>query len=1181
MNLSPVTFWYSRRLHARLPVVLACLVLSLLFASSGAGSLRAQAEPTRVTSAAVECVVVAGEAASEATLALAWRGEATRTRLMLSLAGVDAAHTITLNGQAIAQVPLLDPMIAPDAAAGDDAPCATGETFYFDVPLAALVNGDNRLALSSDALAGDAWSATNVRLEVSGSIADASVQAAAAGATPSTITFTNGYDRTTQEARAQVPRSYAPGTPAPLILVSHARSTDMFWGEDLGLAAEADARGWLYASPQLHGSWPGDSRHGIPNPPGKYAYASLEAQHDLIGTLEYMLQHYNVDPQRIYLYGGSMGGQLAMVMGGKHPDLFAAVFENKGPSDWPAWYDETQRLQRDGYKQAFHFQWMERECFEQINGTPTRRNPSQNSFCFARRSGISYASNLRHTPLKLTHSEADLLVPASHAHNMRSALQAAGHSAPLAFEMDTVVGPNCNDGNSSVPSPFYHCFENEASDVFNFFAPHALNNNPDFVDLRTDESKAFYWLKVEQLGGERWSDVQVAVNRGQRSLAVDVVDAQPLRLGFNLGAASITEVIAQPGLGFPPATYLMQEQNQPPLLTDYSGGYLNVSPASTGQTSFTLAALELRVSANPAAKPAGQPLVSTISVAAVDTLGNPVPNGTTVVLSTSAGRWANGQSSLTTTVNGGALSESLTLDAADAEAQVQITLGNSRGAVTVGPNGSTNPPTPTATLAPTDAPTNAPTATPVAPTNTPAPTATPGGGGTLLVQEAEAGNVYGRNMRVGSDAAASGGAFIHWPDGSGDRLGKPGRWNSIDFTFNVPAAGDYNIVGWTLAAQQSDASFWVQIDDAPASGYLWDLPVGGGYQQTYVVDRGYPEPVQATLGAGPHVVTVFLREDGARLDKIALEAVGGGSAPAATATPTVPVGSTPAPTATPMPTATPTSPTGGSVLLVQEAEAGDGYGKNIQVDSDAVASGGAFIHWPNGVGNRTGKLGAWNRIEYTFDVTEAGRYRIKGWTLAAQDGDDSFWIAINDLPTNGYLWDIPIGAGYQENYAIDRGSPTPVEATLSAGQHVVTLYLREDGARLDKIALELANVAAAALPVDPSRATAIEGVVVVDQANEANALPRFPAGVQITLADAATQGDLFLATAQTDVEGRYYFDGVPAGEYVVTLAPPVGYDTAEPSVAVEVGSRGTATAHFDLLPAQTLPARTYLPLVGR
>jgi hypothetical protein len=43
---------------------------------------------------------------------------------------------------------------------------------------------------------------------------------------------------------------------------------------------------------------------------------------------------------------------------------------------------------------------------------------------------------------------------------------------------------------------------------------------------------------------------------------------------------------------------------------------------------------------------------------------------------------------------------------------------------------------------------------------------------------------------------------------------------------------------------------------------------------------------------------------------------------------------------------------------------------------------------------------------------------------------------------------------YEQDYVNDRYGADPVEVWLSAGANTVTVYLREDGTRLDRIELE-------------------------------------------------------------------------------------------------------------------------------
>ena len=282
-----------------------------------------------------------------------------------------------------------------------------------------------------------------------------------------------------------------------------------------------------------------------------------------------------------------------------------------------------------------------------------------------------------------------------------------------------------------------------------------------------------------------------------------------------------------------------------------------------------------------------------------------------------------------------------------------------------------------------------------------------------LVQEAEAGERIGAFV-IGTDSAASGGQYVHVPNGTGDRHGGPDEAQKVDYTFQVAQAGTYRIKGWVHAASGEDDSFWVKVNGAPAGGYLWDTLRTTSYEADYVNHRGGADPVEVTLAAGINTVTVYLREDGTRLDKLELEHVGS---------------------------------------LVQEAEAGERVGAFV-IGTDSAASGGQYVYVPNGTGDRHGGPDETQKVDYTFQVAQAGTYRIKGWVHAASGEDDSFWVKVNGAPAGGYLWDTLRTTSYEADYVNHRGGADPVEVTLAAGINTVTVYLREDGTRLDKLELE-------------------------------------------------------------------------------------------------------------------------------
>jgi len=611
-----------------------------------------------LASNALECLAVGNDLPYDTlgVVRLTWQGQAERARLILSVSGAEAPHTIKLNGQPVAQAP-----IYPDGQ-----PCRNGESFYLDVPPDVLVQGDNLIEITNDALPDDSWTAAQVRLEVLGHFAvlptgdlestgDISAASVAATAVTSyTATFTNPYDGSDQETRVVIPDSYDSNTPVPLVIYIHGRSSDMYEGENTLGEATGD-KGWLLASPQLHGSWP-----SAPSPPGKYAYASLESQYDIIGTVNYMLDQYSVITDQIYLVGYSMGGQVDTVTAAKFPHVFAAVFDNKGPTDMGQWYyEQWEKL------------WMERECH--FDGVP--QDPTENPFCYQRRSGINFARNYTHIPISMTHSVSDTLVPIHHSRDLRDAINSYGPDHPASVYEDTIVGPTCGEP--------YHCYKPDPMAVLNFLEPFTLNSNPAYIHIATDESKSYHWLNVAQTGGDHWSQVEVVYYPISATVTATISDSQPLTLGFNLGSTPIIDIIEQPGMGLPATTYLVQGEGNNDL-HDYTSGYLTTTLVP-GQFSLTISAVEIEVSADPSTVTvqAGQIATSTITAVVRDHLNNPVPNDTLIEFSTTEGTFPNASSTYTAPVTEGQATTTLTLDSDADLAEVVASVWSVTGSTSV------------------------------------------------------------------------------------------------------------------------------------------------------------------------------------------------------------------------------------------------------------------------------------------------------------------------------------------------------------------------------------------------------------------------------------------------------------------------------------------------------------------
>ena len=289
----------------------------------------------------------------------------------------------------------------------------------------------------------------------------------------------------------------------------------------------------------------------------------------------------------------------------------------------------------------------------------------------------------------------------------------------------------------------------------------------------------------------------------------------------------------------------------------------------------------------------------------------------------------------------------------------------------------------------------------------------------VIEREAEDCELYGA-FQVVNDPTASGGSFVQAPNGIGTR-DLPDEAQKMVCRLSVPSGGTYRIKGVVRAPSPSYAnnSFFVKVDGAPGTGYLWDIPESTRWATDEVSDRNGADPVGVVLAAGVHTVTVYLREDGAQIDKIRLE-----------------------PTGTP-----PTN-------LAREAEACDIYGA-FEIVDDPTASGGSFVAVPD-YGGVWGSPNEAHKVVCQFSVAESGAYRIKGLVRAPSPayGNNSFYVKIDGVPSAGYLWDTPESTRWMTDAVSERNGADPVEVSLSAGTHNVTIYLREDGTQLDKLELE-------------------------------------------------------------------------------------------------------------------------------
>lgn len=469
----------------------------------------------------------------------------------------------------------------------------------------------------------------------------------------------------------------------------------------------------------------------------------------------------------------------------------------------------------------------------------------------------------------------------------------------------------------------------------------------------------------------------------------------------------------------------------------------------------------------------------------------------------------------------------------------------------------TSVPTATYTPTPTSIPSTATPApvepTPLPPTPAPSNTSLPGN----LVQEAENGVRSGLFV-IGNDSNASGGAYVHVPDGTANRGTKLDPEQTVRFSFNVTTAGLYRVKGWVYAPDTFNNSFYIQVDGMPEGGITWHNQVSSGFTAQYVTPNNSVDIWEIMMEAGTHIINVGLREDGTRLDKIALELVDVTQPPAPSQTPTpMPtptstpgqgVGPTLTPTPTPLLPPTPTPSVSDECAgLEVEAEAGELSGLFV-AGADPAASGGTFIHVPDGTGNRGTELDVAQNVRYCFIVTDPGLYRIKAWVHASSVFNNSFYIQVDGTPLQGYLWHTQVNDGFDPQY-VSSGA-TYLDLNLTAGEHTVEFFLREDGIKLDRIALEQVDQQSIIGTTEDdtiARRNWLFGTITVRNLRidweSSTVAPLLHS--QVILRDAATGGLGYQQMTTIDAVGGYYFDDIPEGAYQMELLLPSGYNTID------------------------------------
>lgn len=126
------------------------------------------------------------------------------------------------------------------------------------------------------------------------------------------------------------------------------------------------------------------------------AMGSEFAVRDIVDAVEFMRKAGNVDASRIYLIGSSGGGHMALLMAGRHPEIWAGVSAWVPITDIAAWHKENSS---DGNSGTYA-----RKIEGALGGPPddeSRRKEAE------KRSPVTWLANAREVPIDINHGIHD------------------------------------------------------------------------------------------------------------------------------------------------------------------------------------------------------------------------------------------------------------------------------------------------------------------------------------------------------------------------------------------------------------------------------------------------------------------------------------------------------------------------------------------------------------------------------------------------------------------------------------------------------------------------------------------------------------------------------------------------------------------------------------------------------
>ena len=252
----------------------------------------------------------------------------------------------------------------------------------------------------------------------------------------------------------QLPENFDSNNTYPLLIAFHQWGGNHMSTFSTTFDEEANLRNWIFVSP-----FGGSSNN----------YNHQEAQYMVKRTIQWLMDNYNIDKNRIYAVGGSMGGASGMIYANNHLNpnepMIAATASASGILDC-----ERRAIEMDGNNSMT----------EWFGG-----NYDEVPFEYHRNSAIYFADSTQsmHYNLKNTPLYFDFGVTETHRTHAEEMYQ-------------LMNGYNDNMWIDQSPTGSHGFSVFDENHVCDWLSQFELVDNPDTINVNLDESSRAYWIEI-------------------------------------------------------------------------------------------------------------------------------------------------------------------------------------------------------------------------------------------------------------------------------------------------------------------------------------------------------------------------------------------------------------------------------------------------------------------------------------------------------------------------------------------------------------------------------------------------------------------------------------------------------------------------------------------------------------